>query len=285
LRKYEALGRVNFAYFFRIRGVMNKNSWLPSLMYVLLGYAIAANFNPFILVVNTIAIASIFMCIFALNNLFDYWIDKERNYIGCLINKKEMSFKKGVAYCLLPLTALFLLAFLPSISVVLAILFLGFGIAYSLPPFRLKTRKRGWLVNPLCAALVFLEGFFAVSGNPRVEVIMLTVIILLFHSYAEGLHILTDYHLGEKAINPEKTKALIRKIVLLGVIVSAGFFLFNPVFLVTILFSLIRLLYLKNIDKRALYRLRFRVLEPFISPIYSAYELAIYGILGVLNVV
>ena len=267
----------DFVYFYRIRTWKNKNTWLTTLMYAFFGYIVASNFNPFLIAINTLVLSGIAMCLFALNNLFDFKLNGENNFIGEQI-KKGLSYKKALIYSFAPLLTFPLVLFTNITATVLALTVLILGLFYTLPSFRAKDKKYGWLLNAVGVGVVFLQAYFAIGGVLNTTIIMLLVIILLFHTYVDCFHILADHKLRETKIEIKKIKKLVRSMPIVSLLISLLFAIFNPIFLITSFFSLVRLKALRKIDSTDHCKIRFSAFGPFISPLYSSYEFAVYGV-------
>ena len=101
------------------------------------------------------------------------------------------------------------------------------GIVYSVPPLRIKDKKQGWLVNAICAEIVFLQAYFALGGIINSTIFMLLVIIALFITYIENFHILVDYQIGERIIERKKVMKRLNTIPAISVVVSLLFSIIN----------------------------------------------------------
>jgi hypothetical protein len=255
-------------------------------MYPLLGYMIAGNFDLSLIVINLIVTAGMLMCVFALNDLFDFKILNEENFIEKQIKSGELTEGRVLFYCFLPLATFPLIIFTGFIPTLLASTFLIAAVLYSLPPVRLKERKYGWTTNMFCWEICFLQAFFAVGGIWRMNVAALLILLFIFQTYLEVIHVKVDCEVGDiEKMKPENAEKALYLLPSISLFVSLMFSLLTIFFLVTAFFSILRVVSLlrSRNESNVLSSLRFSSLGPFLSPLYSSYEFLIYGVLGALH--
>jgi 4-hydroxybenzoate polyprenyltransferase len=252
------------------------------LAYAVLGYSVAGYYDWLQIIFSLVVLSGIFMVLFALNDFYDFKLEKERNFISEIIRKGLLTPRAALIFAFLPL---FLVAGLWGIesvwSVYLALAFALIGVLYSLPPLRLK-RKAGWVYSPVCAGLIFLHSFF-ISGNLNVSIIILLVLAVLLHLYTEVIHKLEESQ-AEKFVPEEKRAGYLKYLKLipvLSVFVSLVGMYFNLVFAVAFLFSLVRAIQASRLGiKTDFYKLHRNIL----SPAYAPYEFAVFILVGPLGV-
>ena len=271
-------------YFYRIQGWGNKlTSWRP-IGYTFLGYLMTGGFRVLPIVFNSLAVLGILAFSYSLNNYFDWKIQKEDNFLATQVQQKGLAKRLALIYCFLPLlfspfiflihsrTAIFLF-----IVVFLLVLF------YSLPPVRLKKRRFfGFIASPLGAVLLFLQGYSVLGLDfNNTNVVLLAVIIFLFQCYLETVHIIKDFFDEKevKKVGLETALKLKWQFPLLSLSVSLLFSFFSPFFLITALFSLVRMGIVRKVNIKNIPRMRANLF----SPILSLYEFGFYGILGIFH--
>lgn len=150
-----------FLYFYRILNWKNKVSGIRPIGYTIFGYLMAGNFYFLVIFLNTIAIFSVLIFCYGINDYFDWKFQREENFLSFVIKKKKIEEKEALVYYFLPLIFL-----IPLFSVInkysLIIFLIGFFLIffYSAPPFRFKkTKFFGFILPPLAVSLLFLEGY------------------------------------------------------------------------------------------------------------------------------
>lgn len=272
-----------FIYFYRVLNWEEKINCLRPLGYVLLGYAVAGKFDFGLNLANTLALIGIFIFVYSLNDFYDWKLRGERNFLGLMIEKKEISEKQAIVYSVTPLGLIFPLIFFKISLISWVLLFLGTGLAviYSLPLLRLKEKRPFRLITfPFCMTLLFCQGF-SLMDIFKTSTLMLGVIVFLYHCFIEALHIVSDWQEGEKQVITQK-----EALKLLGylpcslLVISLIFALVNPLFLTTSLFSLARMRVVaqKNIIGEVL-TIRKNIFDPF----YLPWEFGFYALFGILR--
>ncbi|MCK4527773.1 hypothetical protein KAW18_10420 [candidate division WOR-3 bacterium] len=274
-----------FLYFYRVINWEKKISGVRPIGYTFLGYMMAGVFKPVPIFLNTIVISAALIFWYSINDYFDWKIQKERNYLGTKI-EEGLSEKRILFYCFLPLLFLSPLFFIINrnniSSLLLLLIILLFTTFYSSPPFRFKQNKIvGIIIPPIGASILFLQAY-CLSRNPGINIILLAILICLFQLYLETLHIMNDFLYEEetkKIKDLKNVSRLLRNLPLISLVVSLGFAIINPLFLITSAFSIVRFITIRRVTLKNIQRVRAN----FFSPIWSLYEFGIYGILGTLH--
>lgn len=267
-------------FFYRIFNWREKISCLRPLAYTALGYALAGRWEAPAALGNGLAVLGILACSYAVNDYYDHKLKGEDNFSAFLTGSGRLPRGTALALGFLPLV---LCAFLPrqrALPVILAGVLLVLTVAYSLPPFRLKEKRIvGFAVPPLCAAIIFFQGYF-LFGRDAPHIRLFGVIVLLFHLYVETLHQIADLAGGEgrAGLDMRKLVAFARLFPSLSLLLSVALALYSPWFLVTTFFSAVRLAAVLRADLEGeIFRIRKRLL----SPVWSVYEFGVYGLIGI----
>lgn len=271
-------------YFYRILNWKNKISGVRPIGYTIFGYLMARSFVFLPLFLNTIAIFGALIFCYTINDYFDWKLQKEKNFLVEKIEKKEINEKVILKYCFFPL--IFLLPFLIlssnyPISFFILFAFFFISVFYSIPPLRFKKRKLlGVIIPPIGAPILFLQGYF-ILGTFKLSILFLAFLIFLFQVYLEFLHIIDDSQQKKeiKKMSLNFSQKALKVVPLFSLGFSLIFSLYNPIFLITAIFSIIRFLAVKKIEIKKINQVRKNLL----SPVWSLYEFLIYGILGVLH--
>lgn len=272
----------NILYFYRIIYWQNRIPWPRSLAYAVLGYSVAGYYDWLQILISLVVLSGIFMTLFALNDLYDFKLEKEMNFVSQMIGNGQLTFSGALILSFLPLIFLSGLWVVDSdLSVYLALAFALIGVLYSLPPFRLKG-KADWVYSPVCAGLVFLHSF-SISGNLNISIIILLVLSVLLHLYTEVIHKLEEAQ-AEKFVPEEKRAGYLKYLKLIpaaSVLISMVGMYFNWVFVFAFLFSLVRAIQATRLNmKTDFYKLHRNIL----SPVYAPYEFIVFILIGPLGV-
>lgn len=276
--------------FYRILGWKEKMTSLGSLGYAILGYSIAREFQFLPLFLNILIVFFGALFAFSINNYFDWQCQKERNFLGEKIEEGKIGQRKALFLCFLPsifgiliLGISFKFNLISPLSATLLIFLFLLTLFYALPPIRLKEKKfLGFISVPLGGLLIFLQGYF-IFGKLYFDFILLAILIFLFEIYLEILHSLEDALVLEetKKINLQKALKLLKILPATSFFTSFGFAFFNPLFLNTSFFSLLRLFSLRNFQIEKIHQIR----SNFLSLPLSFYELFIYGAFGLFGLI
>jgi len=269
---------IDILFYYRLLNWRDKISCLRPLAYTFLGYALAAQFEFGLAVRNALAVAGILAASYALNDYFDYVLNGEKNFTSNLIESRHLSRRRVYLFCWLPLALCFAIPLQKIIPFILLLILLILTIIYSLPGIRLKDRKIwGFLTPPVCAVIIYLQAYSLLS-NFNVGVLMLAILLFLFHLYVEALHQLADFVTdgNENNMGEDEIIKLLNLFPLLSLISAVIFSFYNLLFLLTVFFSVVRLLALRKFNPAEILRIRKNIF----SPIWSIYEFAIYGVLG-----
>lgn len=276
----------DYLYFYRILNWGNKISGIRPIGYTFLGYLMAGNFNLLLLFLNTLAIFGVLFFSYSINDFFDWKVQKEKNFLGQRIEKRNLKEWEAIILCFFPL---FLIIFIIPIlrenlySLYFFCAFFVISVFYSLPPFRFKTKKfLGILIPPLGAFFLFLQGYLILK-NPESKIIALAIILFLFQFYLEILHIIDDSLIKEEAKKMRQETGLFfaRYVPVFSFVISLIFAIFlDKVFFVTVFFSMIRFFSVRRINlRKEIVKIRKNVF----SLELSLYEFLIYGILATVH--
>ena len=272
-------------YFYRIRAWGNKlTSWRP-IGYTLLGYLMAGRFEFLPIFFNSLAVFGTLAFSFSLNDYFDWKIQEEDNFLAIQVQQKKLTEKLALIYCFLPLLFLpFILFVYSGTAIFLFLTFFLLVLFYSLPLIRLKQKKLlGFLASPLGAVILFLQGYSVLSYPyfSNLNIFLLAVIIFLFQCYLEILHIIKDsFDMNEiKEMNLERALKLKWQFPLFSLFVSLIFSFFSPFFLITSLFSIVRMGMARKANIYNIPKMRANLF----SPVLSLYEFGFYGVLGIFH--
>jgi 4-hydroxybenzoate polyprenyltransferase len=207
-----------------------------------------------------IPIALTFAYSFVINDYFDHIIFKEKNYLKNIV--KSLGKKKTLFLSILPLAGIFVFfaffsSFLPTALLGTIIIFYTL---YSVPPFQLKRNYIFSLViNSLSIGVLpflFVLSFYGIYPEQALAFSILFFIYIFFHEIIHQIsHFKNDKRNGIKslpAVYGLKSSILVAKTSLItSVLVGTFFILINPssnfIFIITVLFSLYRLLRLSKL--------------------------------------
>lgn len=278
---------IEFLYFYRIISWENKITAIRPLGYAFLGYLVAGHWVFLPILINTLAIIGLLMFAYSINDYYDFKNIGERNFLGTKIKEGNIGGKKAFVYCFLPLIFIVPLIFINNffqVDILSIPLFLtGFLLTFSylVPIFEFKKRKfLGFFILPLSTSLLFLQSF-TLLGEFNLSIFFLTVLIFIFHCYVEILHVLEDSFAKREVqkIGREESIKWLRRIPFISLILSLAFSFYNLIFLVTFIFSFVRLIALKNFRIEDIWRIR----RNLFLPQWSLYEFLIYGIFGMFH--
>ncbi len=268
-------------YFYRVLNWKHKISGIRFLGFAFFGYAWAAKLEIIPLTVNTLALLGATLFWYSINDYFDLKSQNEQNYMATLIKSGKITTQKALFLCLTPLVlAPFIFPTGSNLAIFIFFLILTLNFFYSAPPLSFK--KRGYwalIASAIAAPLLFLESQ-SVLGKISLQTVFMAILISLFFSYLEIIHILEDFQTGEKIkiLNSPRAALKILKILpFITLVVSFIFSLYNPIFLITAIFSVVRIISLKNFKKEEVQKTRRNLL----SPRLSLYEFALYALLSI----
>lgn len=268
--------------FYRLSNWRGKISCLRPLAYTFLGYALAGRFDLLASFRNAMAILGILACSYAVNDFYDFKLKGEKNFTASLFKSGRLPLGAIFALAWLPLILCLLLPLENPVPPILAGVLLLLTVLYSLPPVRLKKRRIiGFATPPVCAVIIFFQAYF-LFGRDTLFIRLFGLVVLFFHLYVEALHQLADTVGGEgrAGLDLRRLIRLTRLFPSLSLLLSVVFALYSPWFLVTTFFSAARLAALRRADLETDI---FKIRKNFLSPTWSAYEFAVYGLLGILG--
>ncbi len=287
-----ALSLVEWLQFYRLQDWEHKINLTRLLLYVVLGWAAAGTTNIQGLLRASAALAAVLMFAGAWSDYWDFRIEGQRNRLSTLVQggRLPVRFALPLALAPLPAAAVFMwagsrVAVEPAVGLLLVFL-LGFLALYAAPPVRFKARVPfGFFAAPIGAAATVLIGWGMVAPWNAVT-IPLAALVLLFHCYAECLHVLDDVIVpGEtRKLSVQAAQGLVRWFPLGSAACAAIFSVRHPMFLLGVLCGFVRrraLSRLQTHDNR-LHAARTNLFNPvFCLPEFLAY--AIVGWLGALR--
>lgn len=265
-------------YFYRIVNWREKISCLRPLAYTFLGYLLAPGFRIGAAARNTLVVAAILTASYALNDYYDFQLNGEGSYLTRLIRVGRIDRKAALLWCWLPLILVILLPIANTAAVILTLTLIVLTLLYSIPPVRLKSRRVwGFVTPPACAVIMLLQSY-ALFAPIGLTIAALALLVLLFHLYVETIHQISD-SVAEGA-GKDRVGAYLSLLKLwptLSLVVSAVLSLFQPVFLISTGFAVVRLIALKRVDvPQEISKIRKNIL----TPIWSIYEFLAYGLIG-----
>jgi 1,4-dihydroxy-2-naphthoate octaprenyltransferase len=270
--------------FYRMTG--KKTSGLRTLVYPVCAYFFSTAFagkllEPFIFIPFMLLCLLFYVFFFAVNDFFDYFTEGEKTGVGFLLQEKKVAKRSALFYSLAPafLSIPLLPAFAPALLPII-LYAVAAGYFYSAPPFRLRDKKYRFIITTVSFGFVLPFSMLLALNFFSLEVFSLLLIFTLFQLHCELLHVLADGDEPVKSFGRRKVVAALPVIQVSSILVSALFvFFIHPIFLVTAIFSVSRLLALRRISvKTDFASLRRKVF----SPIYSSQELAFYALFGLL---
>ena len=255
--------------FYRILPWEKKGSWVKLLGYTVLGWALSHP-SSFTVFTDFLAVTGIFMYGFSLNDYFDFLLERDSNYLGELLKTGRLTRRQALSLILLPLLLLLPSLLLPLPSFLLLLLFLLLSALYSLPGVRISRRERlKFLFSPFSALLLTLQALL-LSGSPSPAEWGLLFLILLFHYHVNSFYSLERGWRGRRLLPLFPALSLLSSLPLL---------LLSPFFLLTTLFSSLRIWSLGRMGED-FHTLRSRLVGP---PLFSE-ELLGYLLLGLAGV-
>jgi len=269
-----------FVKFYRVKDWI-KNLGIPLIALVLVQKTYF--FQGFFLLFQ---LALAFAYSFAINDFFDHFISKERNYLGNVL--KQLGKRKALFLCILPLFGIFVsFIFFSSLLAIIPLTFIIILFTlYSVPPFRLKRHYILSLpINSLCIAILpflFILSFYGTYPEQATVFLILFFLYIFFH---EIIHQIAHFKYDKKSgirsfpvVFDFKRSLLIIKISLIIYILIVVFFIFiNPysnfIFVISILFSFYRLY---KLSKTPLDLKRFSIIR---NKLYGVHEFISYLII------
>lgn len=265
-------------YFYRIANWREKISCLRFLGYTFLGYLLAPGFRVGPAARNTLVMAAILTSSYALNDYYDSRINGESNYLTRLIRAGRLHRKTALLWCWLPLTLIIFLPIANAAVIILTLSLIALTFLYSIPPVRLKPRRVwGFITPPACAVIMLLQAY-ALFAPISLSIAALALLVLFFHLYIETIHQISDSVAeGAGKDRVEAYLSLLKLWPTLSLVISAVLSFFQPVFLISAGFAVVRLIALKRVDvSQQISKIRKNIL----TPIWSIYEFLAYGLIG-----
>lgn len=255
--------------------------WIKNLGIPLIGFLTASWLNANLLLI-VFATSLILSYAYSINNLFDFLINGEKNYIYYL-SKKGVSEKKSALLCFLPFLIFFLINFyLPIWASIIGFSCFTLSSLYSFPKVRLKNY---WLPSLLVNSvglgiLLFLFGFFFGSTTISMQSIIFMIILFIHILSLDILHQIAHRKIDKKfgiktfpqVFGIRKSLRCIIYLQLIVIFVCLITFLYSllkySIFLGSILFSFLKI---RRILKclRSIYKIDYNVLR---NKMYGMWE-------------
>lgn len=213
--------------------------------------------NIFYALITLVQILLIQAYSFPMNNYFDYKVRGERNYIGEQL-KYGVDEKLVLFLCLLPLllllpTLLFLNKFL-----ILLIFYIVFFFLYDFSGFRLKNHYLpSILINSFCLGLIpYAYPYLSLTNEISVKGIIFSLIFFCYMAFHEVVHQIAHMRMDKikslpQVVGIKKSVEISKLFLLIPIILSLLAIYLDPVrnsiFIVTILFSTVRIFKLSRI--------------------------------------
>ncbi len=271
-----------FVYLYRLRTWENKLQSIRPLGYVVFAYLLSVHNFSWISILNLFAVSLIILSAYIFNDYYDWNIRQDWNYLYKYLREHKIS--KLTLYLLLftpiilSVVASFLVAwFLMDLWIGLLLLIGGFlGLSYSIPPLRLKDRRFGPIIFPIASSLLFLESLSIYGAIPPIGIIF-TILVFLFQSYLEALHLIAD------SLDPHEIIRLSPRVI--GQIAPSllvayclfclfSYFYTHPVFILGVLSSMLRFRTVRGLTPHQILKQRRNIW----SPLVFSEEFVAYGI-------
>jgi len=273
-------------YFYRIRSWQHKIcGWRP-ILYTFFAYAVSGVWDPYLYALNTLAWLAPFLFFGPFDDYYDYRIERQDNFINHLIAEKNYPQKNIIFLIILSLFFVpfayivrqnggsqisFWLYFITFVTVVL----------YALPPVRFKVYKLLRFISaPFVISLLFLQSYLLLNKITP-TILCLVWLIILFQSYAEVLHRLDEL---KESSNPREEKFLMAAFLNLpiGILICSIVFVYiNPIFIVSVISALIRVVSSRRAKIETIACARRKILHP----VLSLYDFMVYALLGSIKMV
>lgn len=251
---------INPLKFYRVK------DWVKNLGICLIAFLTANplfNFSTYqqtLLFLTGVALAYAYA--FSINDFFDYKLSKETSYIGKLI--KRYKEKLVIFLCFIPLFCFFLIfLFLKELSSYLLILFIFLYSLYSIPPFRLKKYYFFSIpINAVCIGLLtYLSAYFLLTTKITFQVVLFSIIFCSYLIFQEIIHQIAHRKRDKGAsiyslpnmigIKKSLRVAIASQIVpIIAVLLAFILGIRNFIFVITILFSSLRILRVSKTNVR-----------------------------------
>jgi len=260
---------------YRARGWRGKLPFTRFLGYPLLGMAVGPEGSflsfPFSLyLIDGMAVTGILAFSYALDDYLDWKLEGDLNYLGECLKSGRLTPKHLPFLIPLPLLLLLPSFLLPLSSLLFLLLFSIIQGVYSVPCPRGSYRERfKFLLSPFLAFLLTLQALL-LSGPLSSPLLGLLAVAFLFQCYANSFYSLEKRGKGEEGLWLFPTLSLLLSLSLLPL---------SPFFLLTTIFSLLRLRKVKKMG-RDFHALRSKLLG---SPLFCE-EFLGYLLLGLVGV-
>ena len=272
--------------FYRLAHFQQFVSGQRVVLYTLFGYAIARGGEVRLLMVNTTMIAFLFMFFGAYDNYLDWYLMGERNGTSVVIERRGLSPLAGLLLIAVPWVAIAPLMSLSvrwgasHMSIFVFWSMTALGLSYVTPGIRLKDRSCSFFIAPVWACLLFIQAY-TLSDHFHLGFSLLGLcgVVFVLQCHAELLHRLNDCLAPSAPAGEPLAQHLLSRLRWLQQFSCLASLLvvgFNPLFLNTSLWSVVRLAALRRVDIHQVAKLRLQLWHP----IWSLYEFAIYAGFG-----
>lgn len=233
--------------------------WIKNLGIILIAWTLLPSHDINFLTISLFSIGLLFSSAYSLNDYLDFTASGEDNYVKHLIIKKNINKTSIKLLCILPIFFILPLIYSNLAKVFLSLVFLLLFFVYSEPPFVFKKNLiLRFLINIICIAVI-----------PFLFVNMFSELINLFFIGIFAFHIFSTEIIHQIAHISEDKKSRLNTLPMrvgvpyslkIFVLVQLALILFfslvllnnfkdNSIFIITIIFSLFRILEISKIKK------------------------------------
>lgn len=265
-----------------------KVSSLRLMLYVFLGYALSERWTPLVFLVDAFIVLGGILFASLLNDFYDYVLLGENNEAASLAKKKILTKKQllFMAWCpwLFSLILFFALAFMKVSLISLFLLWASFLLswAYSAPPARLKEKKLLGLIAPPIGIFMLFFQAICLGGFPDSQKLMISALVFVYTWHLDFLHLAEDSTVPHEAqrMNPALVVRAVRLTCIVGIVLSALFFLWHWIIIVSVAAWTLRFIAVRKMSAKKISRERKNIF----SRIYRIEEFMIYAVVAILKI-
>lgn len=279
----------SFAAFYRIHHRSVKVSGLRPVLYTVLGYAMAGGGPATLLWVNLAAVIGLLLFFGAYGNYWDWRLMGEENGTQAVAARHGWSPRTALLCTMIPWAGI-----VPAVwwarSLGLSLASEAFfwvvglcGVIYIAPGIRLKERRWGFFLPIVAGSFLFLQAY-TLHGHSfwGGSVLIFCVMLWLVQCQAEFLHLLDDgWHCASEPVYLSQATLLawLNRLPWLSCGLSLVAAPWNPVFLNTTLWSLIRVRAIRRLSPDGVSQQRRQLWHP----LWSLYEFGLYAVAALLH--